>query len=185
MKSAAIDEALMTRITRFFADAIEKLPPADKAKALSASDDILSVIETVAHPRTRTSPEYQTKLAGALQKRKMLDADGGVIGPSEAASLLGITRQAVSQRRAANKLLGVPVAGGFVYPVWQFSSGEVLEDLERVLRELSYCDGWMKMAFFLSPNRALGGRRPLDELRGGRADDVERAARSYLEQGPV
>ena len=129
------DKALMARVTRFFADAIVDLTPTDKTAALQARGDILAVIETLARRPAEQSAIYAVKLRGAVLKRKILNAEGGVIGPSDAAKLLNISRQTVSQRRIAGKLLGVPVAGGFAYPVWQFEDGETWtckETLEKI-----------------------------------------------------
>jgi len=177
------DKALMARITRFFVDAITDLSREDKTAALKARDDILVVIETVARRSAEQSPKYAVKLRGAIQKQKLLEEEGGVIGPAEVGKLLGMSRQAVGQRRAGGRLLGVPVAGGYVYPIWQFTEGETLKGLEEILAALAEHDAWMKLVFFLNQNRALGGRRPLDVLRRGETDRVLRAARLYLQQG--
>lgn len=179
------DKALLARITRFFADAIKGLTPADKTVALQAEKDILAVIETVARRPAEESPEYLVKLRGAIQKQKILEDEGGVIGPSEVAKLLGISRQAVSQRRAAGKLLAVPIAGSFAYPVWQFRETETIDGLEQVLSEIAEHDAWMQMVFFLNNSLALNGQRPLDALRQGKLPQVLRAAALYLQQSAV
>lgn len=175
------EKALLARITRFFAEAIKELSREDKTAALKARDDILVVIETVARRPAEASPQYAVKLRGALQKHRLLEAEGGVIGPAEVGKLVGISRQAVGQRRSTGKLLGIPVAGGFVYPIWQFADGETVEGLEEVLVALAEHDAWMKLVFFLNHNQALGGKRPLDALRRGRVEPVLRAARLYLQ----
>lgn len=180
---APADRALMARITRFFFDAVKGLTAEDKTAALRAPDDILAVIETVARRPAEESPKYLVKLRGAIQKQKMLEAEGGVVGPAEAGKLLGISRQAVGQRRAAGKLLGVPAAGGFVYPVWQFKDGSTLDGLEDILAALSEHNAWMKLVFFLNYDSALNGKRPVDVLRGGKVSHALRAAHMYLEQG--
>ncbi len=180
---APADKALMARITRFFFDAVKGLTAEDKTAALRAPDDILAVIETVARRPAEESPRYLVKLRGAIQKQKMLEAEGGVIGPMEVGKLLGISRQAVGQRRAAGKLLGVPAAGGYVYPVWQFKDGSTLDGLQEVLEVLVEHDPWMKLVFFLNHDTALNERRPVDVLRRGKINQVVRAAQMYLEQG--
>lgn len=181
--STPAEKALMARITRFFVEAIKELSREDKTAALQARDDILVVIETVARRPAEASPKYAAKLRGALQKQRLLETEGGVIGPTEVGKLLGISRQAVGQRRSTGKLLGVSSAGGFVYPIWQFTDGETVEGFEEVLAALAEHDAWMKVVFFLNHNQALGGQRPLDELRRGRVEPVLRAARLYLQHG--
>ena len=178
------DKALLARITRFFVDAIVDLSPSDKTAALLAREDILAVIETVARRPAAESARYAVKLHGAIQKRKILEAEGGVLGPSQVAKLLGISRQAVSQRRMAGKLLAVPIAGGFTYPIWQFHDGKPIDGMEYVFAALDDIDPWMQMAFFLNKNGALGNHRPLDVLLRGDTDKVVRAAHTHLEQGP-
>lgn len=178
------DKALLARITRFFADAIVDLPSADKTAALQSREDILTVIETLARRPAMESTKYKVKLEGALQKRKILDAEGGVVGPSQVAKLLNISRQAVSQRRMAGKLLAVPMAGGFAYPLWQFHDGEIINGMAHILTTLKAIDPWMQMVFFLNKNSALDGHRPLDILKKGDVDKVVGIAQAYLEQGP-
>lgn len=179
------DKALLARITRFFSDAVMALPPADKTAALQAKDDILAVIETVARRPAAESAKYAVKLQGAIQKRKILEVEGGVVSPSQVSKLLGISRQAVSQRRMAGKLLGIRLARGFTFPIWQFHDGELIHGMEGILAALGDIDPWMQMAFFLNRNSTLGNRRPLDVLKRGETDSAMHAAYAYLEQGPA
>jgi hypothetical protein len=59
----------------------------------------------------------------------------------------------------------------------------VVRGLERVLAAIDDEGGWMRLAFLLSPEERLGGERPLDALRRGEVEAVERAARLYGEHG--
>jgi hypothetical protein len=59
----------------------------------------------------------------------------------------------------------------------------VVRGLERVLAAIDDEGGWMRLAFLLSPEEQLGGQRPLDALRRGEAEALERAARLYGEHG--
>ena len=42
-------------------------------------------------------------------------------------------------------------------------------------------DAWMRASFFLRQNGRLDDKRPLDALRDGEIEAVERAARAYGE----
>jgi hypothetical protein len=177
------ERALMARISRYFARAIQALPNEDQAAALAASSDILAVIETLARQSAQASPEAAVRLRGAVGRQRLLHEEGGVIGPAQVAELLGVSRQAVGQRRTAGKLLGIPGPGGYRYPLWQFTGAEVLPGLAKVLAALAGHDPWTVLRFFLNGNLALPeSQRPLDALRLGQLDAVLRAARLYDEQ---
>lgn len=180
------DQALMARVTRFFHDAIAGLPNSDKALALQADDDILTVIETLARSPARQSAKLQAKLRGAVVKRRLLEDEGGVVRPSEAAKLLGVTRQTIRLWRTSGKLLGIPLAGGYVYPQWQIQAdGQMLSGIKETLANLQPHDVWMQLRFFLNESLALDGERPLDALRAERVPEVLRAARLYGQQAAV
>lgn len=177
------EHALMARISRYFARAIKALPDEDQVAALAASSDILTVIETLARQSAQESPEYAVRLRGAAARQRLLQEEGGVIGPAQVAELLGISRQAVGQRRAAGRLLGIPGAGGYQYPLWQFTGQDVLPGLTEVLDALAGHDPGAVLRFFLNGSLALeDGRRPLDAMRLGEVKEAVRAARLYAEQ---
>lgn len=101
------------------------------------------------------------------------------------AELLHISRQAVGHRRAAGKLLGVEGPRGYLYPAWQFDGDRMLPGIEEIFDLLKYEDPWSKLIFFVRPNDAAGGKRPLDLLRKGKLEAVERAAELYGVQAAV
>lgn len=119
-------------------------------------------------------------------RRELLEAGEGTVSSGQAAELLGITPQAVDKRRRAGKLLALPVGRAYLYPVWQFDErgrGGVLAGLEGVLSGMGIEDAWMRASFFLRQNGRLGDKRPLDALRDGETEAVERAARAYGAHG--
>ena len=83
---------------------------------LRATDDFWTVMETLSLVPVAESAECKVRLRGALAKRKLLQMDGGVLSPSSAAALLGVSRQAVGKRRAAGRLLGVEGAARLSLP---------------------------------------------------------------------
>jgi hypothetical protein len=95
------------------------------------------------------------------------------IGPfyrtDQVVSLLGITRQAVSERLGKRTLLGVKTREGvWVYPVYQFENRGILPGLPEVLRSFDRrSDRWAVAAWLVSKDARLGGERPIDRIRAG------------------
>lgn len=90
------------------------------------------------------------------------------------AALGGVTKQAVSGRVSARRLLGLRLASDgsgrdrMVYPVWQFS-GEVLRELPPVLAAAGYdpqrsTTGWTIAAWLRTSDPQLQGLAPTDLL---------------------
>ncbi len=92
--------------------------------------------------------------------------------------LLGVSRQAVDKRRKAGTLLGVPHPRGVQYPSVQFVKGEVLLGIPGVLHALAAHHPADQLAFILTPNQRLDGKRPLDMLRLGAIERVHLVARA-------
>lgn len=173
------EAALLVRILRYFDGAIRALPKKDQAKALAAPDDFWTLMETLALVPVDESPELKVRLRGAIAKRELLEMDGGVLMPSSVAKLLHISRQAVGQRRAAGRLLGIEGPRGYLYPAWQFDGNRTLRGIEEIFGLLEGEDAWSTLTFFVRSNDAAGGKRPLDLLRKGKLNAVRRAAELY------
>lgn len=119
---------------------------------------------------------------GAAQRAKLLLEEGGTWSSAEVAEHLGISRQAVNQRRQRRDLIAA--RGGdkrsFAYPVWQFKEGEVLHGLGDVQRVfLADVTPIMRIQFFLQAHPDLGGQRPLDVLRQGDVNRVLELAGAF------
>jgi hypothetical protein len=131
-------------------------------------------------------PLAEARLRGIEARRRLLEAEGGVLRAQDVAALLHISRQAAYKRYRAGRLLAVSCGRhGFVFPAWQFVPGGVLPGLEDVLDALAGFDPWMKLAFFLEANAATGGKTPLAALRKGNLKEVLRAAELHGEHGAV
>jgi len=131
-------------------------------------------------------PLARARLRGIEARRRLLEAEGGILQAQELAALLHISRQAVYKRYRAGRLLGIDCGRhGFAFPAWQLVPGGVLPGLEETLSALGDLDSWMKLAFFLEANAATGGKTPLAALRQGKRRDVLRAARLHGEHGAV
>jgi hypothetical protein len=131
-------------------------------------------------------PLAEARLRGIEARRRLLEAEGGILRGQEVASILQISRQAAYKRYRAGRLLAIDCGRhGFAFPAWQFVPGGVLPGLEDVLDALADFDPWMKLAFFLEANAATGGKMPLAALRQGKLRDVLRAAELHGEHGAV
>jgi hypothetical protein len=128
-------------------------------------------------------PLADAKLRGQLRRKELLEAEGGVLGPEQVGSLLGIQRQSVDKRRKAGTILALELGHRFVYPAWQIEANSTLPHLEEVLEALKDHDEWRKLSFFVNGNVRLGGESPLNALRAGKYDEVLKAARSLGEHG--
>ncbi|MGH9380722.1 MAG: hypothetical protein ACRD2Z_08935 [Thermoanaerobaculia bacterium] len=139
------------------------------------------------------TPEIDPEDAG--RRAAMFTASGQAwandVGPfydtdGARAALGGVTKQAVSQRVTAGRLLGLRLASDgsgrdrMVYPAWQFRDS-VLRALPGVLQAAGYSAerpvmGWTIAAWLTSPNPELGGMTPVKLLAAGHADRVVSAA---------
>jgi 2-keto-3-deoxy-L-rhamnonate aldolase RhmA len=157
--------------------------------ALAASSDYTMLLEILTLPEalstlTSSDPLASAKLRGLMVKQQLLEASGGCISSPQAAEMLGISRQAIDKRRRSGKIIGLPSGKNrFVYPVWQFTTGDTLPGLETTLQNLSVRDPWMQIAFMLNGNFRLDGMSPLEALKQGKLKEVIVAAQMYGEQG--
>jgi hypothetical protein len=107
----------------------------------------------------------------------LLDAAGGTVRAGAVSKRLGVPVAMVEQLGHAGWLLAIPDGRGYRYPSWQFEGRGVLAGLPTVLAALAGADPWQQVAFVLTPQAALGGQRPLDQLRAGAVSAVLRVAR--------
>lgn len=166
-----------------------ELPEKQIREASSASTDYMVLLKALTAPSVATQlvsedPLAEARLRGVQRKDALLQRSGGILGSTEAARLLGISRQAVDKRRSRGHLIGLTQGRrGYAYPAWQFAKGRTIANLERVLDALSGHDPWMQLGFFLNANDRLNQKSPLEELTSGNVESVIKAALNYGEQG--
>jgi hypothetical protein len=126
-------------------------------------------------------------LRGAQIKQDLLAEAGGTYSTGEVARLLGVTPQAVQQRRARRRLLAVPLGNGeWGFPVCQFTARGVPQALPGVLSAFATDEPWVQLSILLSREPAFGNQRLIDLVAAGeRVDDIQRIAHSYGRQGAV
>jgi hypothetical protein len=178
----------VTRALNAVADLAERNAGGSLEAATAASSDwevlVRALSTTDVAPSSVSDPLANARLRGIHARRQLLQAEGGTIQASEAAAILGISRQAVDKRRQAGTLLAISVGGhGYHYPAWQFDQSGVIGGLESVLKALARHDEWMKLAFFVNANVRLNGESPLQRLRLGDIESVVDAASAYGEHG--
>lgn len=179
------------RALRAVARLAQQMAEASLREAVSAPSDygvLLTALESEPGLATlaQEDPLAEARLRGIEARRRLLEAEGGTLRAQEVASILRISRQAAYKRYRAGRLLAIDCGRhGFAFPAWQFVPGGVLPGLEEALGALTDFDPWMKLAFFLEPNAATGGKTPLTALRRGKLRDVLRAADLHGEHSAV
>ena len=135
---------------------------------------------------TKRDPLAKAKLRGLQLKQQLVEAEEGCAGSEEIAEMLGVSRQAINQRRQRGKLIGLSRGKGkYIYPLWQFTdTGKTIAGLETVLEQLSEVDPWMQLTFFLNPNSRLEDKTPLEVLRMGEVESVVKSAAAFANDEP-
>ena len=119
---------------------------------------------------------------GERARTSILAAQGRLLDVDEVAAHLRMSRDEVLQRQVRGRLLALPLGDGTLgFPSWQFAEYGLLPGIETIFRNIGVDDPWMQAAYFLSGERLLDGKTPLDVLRRGDVESVRRAAAAYGE----
>jgi len=187
-----VERAFLARSLRGVLSLVLNMEPGAVQEAVAESTDLgvlLNAMESKTGLRliARADPLATARLRGLQGKLELLERAGGTLQAGEVATLLRVSRQAVGKRRKAGTLLGVQVGRrGFEYPACQFADGGVVDGLAEVLSAFAVdVDAWMRLAFLMGANDALGGEQPIELLRRGEVEAVVRAARIHGEHGAV
>lgn len=132
-------------------------------------------------PAERRQAEANVQMASAKLRKEFL---AGMVDTAWVQNFLGsnekpITKQAVSLKVKAKKLLAIQDGGRYVFPTWQFdveAPGRIVRGLDEVLAALNVPD-YAKARWFERKQQVLGGFTPAGALRAGRIRDVLIAAR--------
>jgi hypothetical protein len=144
---------------------------------------LLSDLAPLGVDLSAVDPFVEAMARGAAVKRELLTGAGGALTSSQAASVLGITRQAVDKRRSRRALLAVPSGSGeYLYPACQFTTDGVVSGLEDVLQAFQIRSPWTQLSALMAPAPALGGKTILEALKSGRAEKAIDLAASFGEQ---
>ena len=160
------------------------------AAALEAPSDVgglarlLSDLATVGMEVESIDPFAEAIARGVEAKQELLRDAGGGWSSTQAATHLGMTRQAVDKRRKAGKLLALQSGrGDYIYPVCQFTEDGVLTGLDRFLAACPPSGGWSRLDLLLTRAEEIADRSPLEALRGGDVEAAALAASMFGEMG--
>ena len=128
-------------------------------------------------PAQATVFELRARQQAFAHRRALLD---GALTASEAARLLGTTRQTPHDRAGKDALLAVMDGGQWRFPAWQFDPdgpNGVIAGLPDVLRALDVSP-LAKISWLTLPNPYLEGRTPVQALKDGDRERVVDQARA-------
>jgi hypothetical protein len=180
-------EAVKSIIEELPAGVLAELVDSERATEEGAMKFIINLV-TAAEPRaaTEASALDRARARGLRVRQDLLEQEGGLVSAAELADLLGISRQAVDDRRKQGELVALKdAARHFKYPVWQSHEGNTLPGLEDVLMALDMTDPMTAIVFYLQPDPRIGGKRPLDAAREGQSGLVLRLAMVFGEHGAL
>lgn len=122
----------------------------------------------------------------AEMTRLLLQRAGGGLSLTEAAKLLGTSRQALHKRVKSGSALGMMEGDELVLPKFQFvekhDRTSILDGLAKVIKlfDASRAGRWSALQFLIEqdPNLAMA---PVDVLKTGEVQQVANAAAAYLD----
>lgn len=131
----------------------------------------------------KTTPHWEEQRFAQVRD-SLLEKSGGGLSLTEAANLLGVSRQALHKRIKIGSVLGMMRGNELVLPRAQFADRrgklEILPGIQEVVRLFSVAGGWSALQFLveLDPNLA---KPPIQALAEGRVAEVVSAAKAYLD----
>jgi hypothetical protein len=187
------DNALAQTFLKRSVKMLERLSYAASLDALKAAlasptdmggvASLLSDLAPLGVDLSAVDPFVEAMARGSAVKRELLTGAGGALTSSQAASVLGITRQGVDKRRSRRALLAVPSGSGeYLYPACQFTTDGVICGFEDVLRAFQIQSPWTQLSALMAPAPALGGKTILEALKSGHVEKAIDLAASFGEQ---
>lgn len=118
------------------------------------------------------NPSFAAAIRRGERRKFQILSQPDMLIVSEVALKLGMSVEAVLAHRSRFEILGLPIGNGdFAYPEWQFASGTLLPSLQSLTRMFND-DPWAAYRFLFEPLEALGGMRPYEAVRAGRANEI-------------
>ena len=130
-----------------------------------------------------SDPLYEAFQRGAEIKRKMLEAEGGVLTAKQFSEERRISLLELGRMRKRNEVFWLDVGKDYVYPSFQLDSNGLLPGIQDVLNAFVFDDSWMRANFMLTGEVRLGGQRSIDALRESRIIEMKIAAEACGELG--
>lgn len=184
----ALKAQVVSRTVQIALGLTERLETEELQEVVAAPTDAeaMSRLAQLTRPPKQSDPLRAARERGEAAKRKLESEAGGFLSTREVQELLGgISAAAITKQISAGKLLMVKDQGNR-FPRIQFDekTGEVRRGLPQVLKALrpgQPVGSWGTLAFLLTPNHRLGGRKPIDALSDSEA--VLRVARAHQSHG--
>lgn len=149
---------------------------------LAFRDRLAELVETFGLPTEDPEPLGERASLDAAAAAVWTDQVGPFLDTEGVSQILdGVSRQAISQRVHAARLLALRTGNGrLVYPLWQFRRGSLLPGLPEVLSAAGFdaerpTTGWT-LASWLSTEDPDLGDTPRELLAAGRVGPVVAAA---------
>lgn len=168
---------------RAFSELAKHIDLATNQFRLSA--DLLAEVEGA----TRT-PELSDKERFSVISRSVLRHAGGSLSLTEAAKLLGVTRQALHKRVKLGTALGLMEGSELTLPKFQFvgegKKTKIVEGLGPIVKlfDTAKAGRWSALQFLTERDPNLGST-PSQALQDGKAREALDAAIAYLDAGEV
>lgn len=182
------DEARRSDILARMSAAIERTLndlPANALAALAAMPD-QAILQAFMQACLGTTPtagvrnEHQERAwQRGREARDALERDHRLLTAGEAAERLGVSRQALDQKRRRCQVLGIRKARNWLYPELQFVEDRVVDGLDDVLVALPYEEGWALFQWLAKRREEFGGeggRNAFAALHAGMRNAVVREA---------
>jgi biotin operon repressor len=159
---------------------------ADARRAAEPEARVMDWLRVEDRDRPATESALEAAYRRGDQRKAAILRDPAMLTGEAAAGRLGVSRETINKRAQQGKLLALEFAKrGRRYPQWQFEESIAGQPLESVLAALGSRDPWEQYRFFAQPQPRLGGRTPVESLRRGEVEAVQRAAQGWAagEQG--
>jgi len=162
--TAASRQAVLAAVRRRLADEPDRVLPA--LRVIADPDALIEPGDesTISLARTVNTHRVVALLRELRERSYTTEQVRALLG--------GVSRQAVSQRVANNRLLAIQISGRSYFPDWQFVDGRPVEGLDRVLAALREVDAaWLGAdALMRTALPEEGGRTIADLLAVGEVE---------------
>jgi DNA-binding Lrp family transcriptional regulator len=162
---------------RAYAELAKHLDAITREFELSA--ELIAEVEGIDDPTRQLEDQRFAELRDSLLKKS-----GGSLSLTQAANLLGISRQALHKRIKTGSALGMMRGNELVLPRAQFADRgrrhEILPGIPEIVRLFSVAGGWSALQFLVEADPNLA-KPPIQALKEGRVAEVVRAAKAYLD----
>jgi hypothetical protein len=145
-----------------------------------AALELIAYVQQSLHGTVEYAHISPTELEGGVaqaqtqgeQFKRLVLACPEMLAPERAATVAGISRQALDLRRKKGQALALKHAKrGYRYPAWQFADA-IAPLMLALLPQVAHLDAWAQYLLLTQPEPLLDGKSIVETLQAG---DVDRA----------